>query len=143
MSGKYDLQQLKREAKDLRIALRASVSDFQLLSYDKLYNLFMVEEEIARFEMESRADSDSGRVQVILTSVGPMTIDVIKALRSLDPTLSLKDAKGVVDSVKAGYEAIVIFSESPPVARKISADLAKIGASTRLDPAPDNPGTLS
>lgn len=131
MSAKYDLQQLRLGAKDLRIELRELVSDFQLLPYDKLYNLFMIEEEIARFKGESRADG--GRYsRVVLTNVGPQDVDVIRVIRTAD-IYSFAQALEIVNNAKALGRSVVVDGFSRVGAEEVAGRLREAGATAVVE----------
>jgi large subunit ribosomal protein L7/L12 len=50
---------------------------------------------------EPAATDDGGNKTVVMTNAGAQKINVIKALREINPNLTLMDAKGMTDAVPA------------------------------------------
>lgn len=65
---------------------------------------------------------------VILTAVGGEKIKVIKEIRTINPSLGLKEAKAVADSVPAELVKDVSRSEAEDIQKKMAA----VGASVEI-----------
>lgn len=58
---------------------------------------------------------------VILTGIGDQKIKVIKEIRVINPSLGLKEAKGVADSIPSELAKDVSKSEAEEIVKKIEA----------------------
>lgn len=74
------------------------------------------------------ADAEGGNKTVVMTDSGANKIAVIKALREINPNLTLMDAKGMTDTVPAE----VLKDAKPEDAKAASDKLVAAGAKVEL-----------
>lgn len=68
----------------------------------------------------------SGTVSVILQSAGDQKVQVIKVLREINPSLSLKDAKDIVDTAPRPIKEGIGKEEAEEIKKKLEAVGAKV-----------------
>jgi large subunit ribosomal protein L7/L12 len=74
------------------------------------------------------AASDDGNKTVVMTAAGDQKINVIKALREINPNLTLMDAKGMTETVPAE----VLKDAKAEDAKSAEAKLKAAGATVEL-----------
>lgn len=67
-----------------------------------------------------------GTVSVILQSAGDQKVQVIKVLRELNPSLSLKDAKDIVDNTPKPIKEGINIQDAEEIKKKLEALGAKV-----------------
>lgn len=72
------------------------------------------------------ADADGGNKTVVLTDAGANKIAVIKALREIDPNLTLMDAKAKTDTVPAEVLKDAKAEDAKAASEKLVAAGAKV-----------------
>ena len=72
------------------------------------------------------ADADGGNKTVVMTDAGANKIAVIKALREVDPNLTLMDAKGMTDNVPAEVLKDAKAEDAKVASEKLTAAGAKV-----------------
>lgn len=72
------------------------------------------------------ADADGGNKTVVMTDAGANKIAVIKALREIDPNLTLMDAKGKTDAVPAEVLKDAKAEDAKAASEKLTAAGAKV-----------------
>lgn len=72
------------------------------------------------------ADADGGNKTVVMTDSGANKIAVIKALREVDPNLTLMDAKGMTDNVPAEVLKDAKAEDAKVASEKLTAAGAKV-----------------
>lgn len=78
----------------------------------------------ASAEGEEKPSAD--KVTVVLTSAGSQKIQVIKALREIDPNLSLKDAKDIVDNPPKTIKEEIKPEEAEEIKNKLEGAGAQV-----------------
>ena len=72
------------------------------------------------------ADADGGNKTVVMTDSGANKIAVIKALREINPNLTLMDAKGMTDTVPAEVLKDAKAEDAKVASDKLTAAGAKV-----------------
>ena len=72
------------------------------------------------------ADADGGNKTVVMTDSGANKIAVIKALREINPNLTLMDAKGMTDTVPAEVLKDAKAEDAKAASEKLVAAGAKV-----------------
>lgn len=72
------------------------------------------------------ADADGGNKTVVMTDSGANKIAVIKALREVDPNLTLMDAKAMTDTVPAEVLKDAKAEDAKAASEKLTAAGAKV-----------------
>lgn len=75
---------------------------------------------------ETQQASSAGTVNVILQAAGDQKVQVIKVLREINPSWSLKDAKDIVDSAPKVIKEGVSMQEAEELKKKLEAVGAKV-----------------
>lgn len=79
-------------------------------------------------EAPAAAADDGGNKTVVMTNAGSQKINVIKALREINPNLTLMDAKGMTEAVPAE----VLKDAKPEDAKSAEEKLKAAGATVEL-----------
>jgi len=80
----------------------------------------------AQTSQETQQTSSAGTVNVILQAAGDQKVQVIKVLREINPSWSLKDAKDIVDSTPKVIKEGVSMQEAEELKKKLEAVGAKV-----------------
>jgi large subunit ribosomal protein L7/L12 len=80
----------------------------------------------AQTPQEAQQASSAGTVNVILQAAGDQKVQVIKVLREINPSWSLKDAKDIVDSAPKVIKEGVSMQEAEELKKKLEAVGAKV-----------------
>jgi large subunit ribosomal protein L7/L12 len=74
----------------------------------------------------SKSESGSAVVDVVLTDSGSQKLNVIKVIREINPNLSLKDAKDIVDNPPQKIAEKVDQKKAEELKQKFEAAGAKV-----------------
>lgn len=80
---------------------------------------------VAAVGAAAEAPAEGGNQTVVMTAAGAQKINVIKALREINPNLTLMDAKGMTEAVPAE-----VLKDAKPEEVKAAADKLKAAGAT-------------
>jgi large subunit ribosomal protein L7/L12 len=80
----------------------------------------------AQTSQETQQAPSAGTVNVILQAAGDQKVQVIKVLREINPSWSLKDAKDIVDSAPKVIKEGISMQEAEELKKKLEAVGAKV-----------------